>query len=108
SRKSLVTVPLYDYYGFIQIYGHILARAGYIFGESIALPNPIFTRIISEQITDLVLVPHTLRELLRLATGERAEAIRRLNFMTSSSDALTPELLAQAFAVNPSLAVFNI
>ena len=42
SRKSLVTVPLYEYYGFIQIYGHILSQCGYIFGETIRPSGPTF------------------------------------------------------------------
>jgi len=108
ARRSLLTVPLYDYYGFIQIYSHILAQSGCILGESIAFPDQVFQRIRDEQVTDLVLVPHTLREMLRVETGERHETIRRLQFMTSSSDALTPELLQQAFQVHPGLKIFNI
>jgi acyl-CoA synthetase (AMP-forming)/AMP-acid ligase II len=99
---------LYDYYGFIQIYSHLLARTGWIFGESIAFPESIFRRIPEEGVTDLVLVPHTLRELLKLAVGKRREALQSLQFMTSSSDMLTPELLKKAFEVNPALTIVNI
>lgn len=108
SRKSLITVPLYDYYGFIQIYSHILAGCGFILGESIGFPEQIFQKITRESVTDLVLVPHTLRELLRLAAGPRAEAMRHLRYVTSSSDTLLPELLRQAFEVNPEVTIFNI
>jgi len=107
-RKSLVTVPLYDYYGFIQIYSHILAQCGYILGESIVLPDQLFRRIREEEVTDLVLVPHTLREILRMIGDHHADVIRNLRYMTSSSDALTPDLLRQAFVLNPDLKVFNI
>ena len=108
SRKSLVTVPLYDYYGFIQIYGHILGQCGYILGESIGLPDQLFRRIREEQVTDLVLVPHTLREMLRIMDNDYVDIITQLQFMTSSSDILTRDLLEQAFAINPGLKVFNI
>jgi long-chain acyl-CoA synthetase len=107
SRKSLVTVPLYDYYGFIQIYGHILGQCGYIFGESIGLPDQLFRRIREEQVSDLVLVPHTLREMLRII-GNHDDVIRHLKYMTSSSDVLTPDILMQVFDLNPDLKVFNI
>jgi len=64
SRTSLATVPLYDYYGMIQIYGHLLSGAGWILGEGIAFPRQLFQRILDEPVTDLVLVPHTLRRIL--------------------------------------------
>ena len=107
-RKSLVTVPLYDYYGFIQIYSHLLAGTGYIFGESIAFPEQIFRRIRNGDVTDLVLVPHTLREILRLSRGARLEVLKKLQYITSSSDVLTAKLLEDTFAANPELKVFNI
>ena len=107
-RKSLVTVPLYDYYGFIQIYGHILGQCGYILGETIGLPDQLVTRIRKEQVTDLVLVPHTLREILRVMDSDHRDVIAQLQFMTSSSDILTRDLLEQAFALNPALKVVNI
>ena len=34
SRRSLITVPLYDYYGVIQLYSHVLAKAACTLGES--------------------------------------------------------------------------
>ncbi|OPY15868.1 MAG: Long-chain-fatty-acid--CoA ligase [Syntrophus sp. PtaB.Bin138] len=108
SRRSVVTVPLYDYYGFIQIYGHILGQCGYIFGDSIGMPHQLLKRIHEEKATDLVLVPHTLREMLRLTGTDHVDVIRQLRFMTSSSDILTRDLLEQAFAINPDLKVINI
>ena len=108
SRKSLATVPLYDYYGFIQIYGHLLGRCGYILGESILFPDRILKKIREERVTDLVLVPYTLRELLRMITVNKSDALQHLKFMTSSSDLLTPDLLTHVFSLNPDLRVFNI
>jgi long-chain acyl-CoA synthetase len=107
-RKSLVTVPLYDYYGFIQIYGHLLGQCGYIFGESIGFPDRILKTVLKENVTDLVLVPFTLRELLRIISIKNSDVIQHLNFITSSSDLLTPDLLTNVFKLNPVLRIFNI
>ena len=108
SRKSLVTVPLYEYYGFIQIYGHIISQSGYIFGETIGLPDQLFRRILDEKVTDLVLVPYTLREIVRLIKESKNNAIKNLKFITSSSDVLTADLMRQAFDLNPDMKIFNI
>lgn len=107
-RNSLVTVPLYDYYGFIQIYSHILANCGYILGESMVFPDQLLRRIREEKVTDLVLVPHTLREMLRIIGEHYTDVIRDLRYMTSSSDTLTSDLLKRVFVLNPDLKVFNI
>jgi len=108
SRKSMVTVPLYDYYGFIQIYGHILSQCGYIFGETISLPSQLIKRLLDEKVTDLVLVPHTLREIVRLIKESNNNAIKNLKFMTSSSDILTSDIMKPAFNQNPDMKIFNI
>ena len=108
SRKSLVTVPLYDYYGFIQIYGHILSHCGYIFGETIGFPDQLIKRILDEKVTDLVLVPHTLREIVRLIQEGNTNAISNLKIMTSSSDILTSDIMKSAFDLNPDMKIFNI
>lgn len=108
TRRSMVTVPLYDYYGFIQLYSHLLAGTGYIFGESVAFAESIFQRIQEENVTDLVLVPHTLRELLKSNSARKRAAFQSLKFITSSSDALTPELLRDVFSINPELKIVNI
>jgi acyl-CoA synthetase (AMP-forming)/AMP-acid ligase II len=77
-------------------------------GESISLPSQLFRRIREEKVTDLVLVPHTLREMLRIVGSDHVDVIQNLHYMTSSSDLLTPDLLKQTFALNPDLKVFNI
>lgn len=108
SRKSLVTVPLYDYYGFIQIYGHLLSHCGYILGEAISRPDQLFQRILDEKVTDLVLVPYALREIVRRIKEGNENAIRNLKFITSSSDFLTSDVMKQAFELNPDMKIFNI
>ncbi len=108
SRKSLVTVPLYDYYGFIQIYGHLLSQCGFIFGETISLPDQLFQRILDEKVTDLVLVPYALREIVHLIKENNNNAIKNLKFITSSSDFLTADMMKQAFNLNPDMKIFNI
>jgi acyl-CoA synthetase (AMP-forming)/AMP-acid ligase II len=107
-RKSLITVPLYDYYGFIQIYSHILGQCGLVFGENIGLPDQLFRRILDEDITDLVLVPHTLREMLRILGNDQNGVMRKLQIITTSSDVLTADILKQTFSLNSKLKVFNI
>ncbi len=108
SRKSLVTVPLYEYYGLIQIYGHILSQCSFIFGETVSLPDQLFQRILDEKVTDLVLVPYTLREIVRLIKETNNNAIKNLKFITSSSDTLTADIMKQAFDLNPDMKIFNI
>ena len=108
SRKSLVTVPLYDYYGFIQIYGHILGNCGFLFGDNTAFPGRIMQRIIEEDITDLVLVPYTVSQIIKLKKEQKKSGIRRLKFITSSSDVLSPNILNEVFAINPKVRVYNI
>ena len=68
----------------------------------------IFRRIQNGDVTDLVLVPHTLREILRFSQGARLEVLKKLQYITSSSDVLTAQLLEDTFAANPELKVFNI
>ncbi len=108
NRRSLVTVPLYDYYGLIQIFGHALAGASFVFGENIALPGGLFKRIANGQITDLVLVPYTLRRLLQVIAEEGQQIMEKLEVITSSSDVLSDDILRRTFDLNPRLRVFNI
>jgi long-chain acyl-CoA synthetase len=103
-----VTVPLYDYYGFIQIYGHILGQCGFIFGDSLGLPDQFLRRFREERFTDLVLVPHTLREMLRMPGFDRRNIFQSLQVITSSSDTLSTDLLDDVFSLNPGLKIFNI
>lgn len=108
NRRSLVTVPLYDYYGLIQIFGHALAGASFIFGESIGLPGGLFKRLADDKITDLVLVPYILRRMLQIAGEEGAHLMQKLEVITSSSDVLSDDILRSTFEINPRLRIFNI
>ena len=108
-RTSVVTVPLFDYYGFIQIYSHLLGGSRCIMGESSAFPARILSAIEDGCATDLVSVPHTLRKLVELAeSGAAAGALASLGTVTSSSDYLDPALVERLSALNPSLVVYNI
>jgi len=112
SRRSLVTVPLYDYYGLIQLYSHAVAKAAVTLGESGQFPSSAFEAIDAQIITVIVLVPFTLKALLHYAQdskcNEHRETWRRVTYVASSSDQLSPELLRRAFALNPGLAVVNV
>ena len=112
SRRSLITVPLYDYYGLIQLYSHGMAKAACTFGESGQFPRSAFETIDSQAITDVVLVPFTLKALLDYAQNakdnEYRQTWRRVAYVASSSDQLTPDLLRSAFTLNPGLAVVNV
>jgi acyl-CoA synthetase (AMP-forming)/AMP-acid ligase II len=108
GRRTLVTLPLYDYYGFIQIYAHILAGCSYVIGEGPSFPLQLLDQLAATAATDLALVPHTLRQLLKLVQTTRREAFAGLKVITSSSDVLTEDLLQETFAANPAVSVFNI
>jgi acyl-CoA synthetase (AMP-forming)/AMP-acid ligase II len=108
GRRTLVTLPLYDYYGFIQIYAHILAGCSYVLGEGPSFPLQLLDQLGATEATDLALVPHTLRQLLKLVQTTRREAFAGLRVITSSSDVLTEDLLRETFATNPAVSVFNI
>jgi acyl-CoA synthetase (AMP-forming)/AMP-acid ligase II len=112
SRRSLITVPLYDYYGMIQIYSHALAKAACTFGESGQFPESAFRMIGKHAITDVVLVPFTLKALLDFAESddrrECRQAWHKVAFVASSSDQLSADLLERAFASNPDLTVVNV
>jgi O-succinylbenzoic acid--CoA ligase len=108
SRRSLVTVPLYDYYGYIQILSHILCGAGWIGGESIAFADGLIKRLAAGDVTDLVLVPYSLRRLLSAPPEKSRSALRAICCIASSSDILTDDLLEALFEVNSDLAVFNV
>jgi long-chain acyl-CoA synthetase len=106
--KSVVTVPLYDYYGLIQIFGHVLGGGCYIFGLSPSFPKQFFRVLKDEGTTDLVLVPHTLGKLVRVSSALTKEGMSSLRRITSSSDVLTEDLLSETFEVNGDLTVVNI
>ncbi len=108
TTRSLVTVPLYDYYGLIQVLGHILGGAGYIFGYSPAFAKQLHRVLQDENVTDLVLVPHTLRKLTEGTSQPGCDGIRSLRRITTSSDTLMEDVLRRAFQINPGLIVVNI
>ena len=111
SRRSLIMVPTYDYYGLIQLYSHAMAKAACTLGESGQFPRSAFDEITSQAITDLVLVPFTLKALLDYAhrsSDEYQQAWRKVAYVASSSDQLSPDLLTGAFALNPGLSVVNV
>jgi len=112
SRRSLITVPIYDYYGFIQLYSHALAKAGCTVGESGQFPRSVLEAIDSQAISDIVLVPFTLKALLDYVRNSKSNEFRqvwlRLAYLASSSDQLSPELLRGAFMLNPDLAMVNV
>jgi acyl-CoA synthetase (AMP-forming)/AMP-acid ligase II len=108
DRRTVVTPPMYDYYGYIQIFGHALRGAGCIFGESAAFPESLGRVIDGGEATDLAVVPFTLRLLLALAKKQLRPTFAALRYLTSSSDVLTSDLLNRLLALNPRLVVYNI
>ncbi len=111
SRRSLITVPLYDYYGLIQIYSHAQAKAACTLGESGQFPRSAFAAIDAQAITDIVLVPFTLKALVDYAqskVNEYQQTWRRVAYVASSSDQLSPDLLRDAFTLNAGLTVVNV
>jgi long-chain acyl-CoA synthetase len=89
-----------------------MAKAACTFGESGQFPRSAFETIDSQAITDVVLVPFTLKALLDYAQNakdnEYRQTWRRVAYVASSSDQLTPDLLRSAFTLNPGLAVVNV
>lgn len=107
TRKSLVLVPLYDYYGFIQIYSHILAGAAIITGESNVFINSLFEKI-NGGVTDLVTVPHGINEIIRNISDKNLAIFKKLKVITSSSDILSEDLLNKIFSCNSNLIIYDI
>lgn len=108
DRRTLVTVPMYDYYGYIQILGHVLRGAGCIYGESSAFLGSLLKAIEAEQATDLAIVPFSLRQILGAVEKGARPTLEKIRFVTSSSDMLGEDLLARAFGLNPELVVYNV
>lgn len=108
ATMSMVTVPLYDYYGMIQVFGHILGRGAYAFGMNSSVPGPLLTAVRNLGCTDLVLVPHTLRALLGAPEPSVRFAFETLKRLTSSSDMLTQDLLEKLFHLSPNVTLVNI
>jgi acyl-CoA synthetase (AMP-forming)/AMP-acid ligase II len=108
SRRTVVTVPLYDYYGVIQIVAHLMARASLVVGETIAFPKDLLGCVRRTRATDLAVVPYTLGKLLAAAEQLDPSALESLEWIQTSSDVLTPELLERTFGFAPGVRVVNI
>ncbi len=108
GRKSVATVPLYDYYGLIQVFGHALSGATLVLGQSLAFPGSLLQTVADPAITDLVAVPYGLRQLVRRVARSQPSPLRHLRFVTSSSDVLSEDVLTAVFALNPDVTVVDI
>jgi len=108
ERTTVITPPLYDYYGYIQSFAHAMAGAGCVIGESAALPGSLVEAIKTNRATDLALVPYSLRQVLDAAERESSDFLQTVRYITSSSDVLTAPLLARLFALAPHMIVYNI
>ncbi len=112
GRRSLIMVPLYDYYGAIQLYSHALVGASCAVGESGQFPKAALDAIGSQSITDVVLVPFTLQTLLDYTESSKGAGLRavwrNVSHIASSSDQLAFRLLQRAFALNPEMKVVNV
>lgn len=108
SRCSLVTVPLFDYYGMIQIFGHLLAGSRFRFGVSTAFRGSFFEALSADNWTDLVAVPFGLKQMVEHAQEDPSKPLSDLKYITSSSDHLTNELLGSLFELNGGVRVVNI
>ncbi len=104
----MVTVPLYDYYGMIQIFGHILGGGVCIFGWNTGLLGQFMSAVVTHSCTDIVLVPHTLRSLVSSPSAAVSVGIKSLRRLTSSSEILSDELLQKLFLINPEITAVNI
>jgi acyl-CoA synthetase (AMP-forming)/AMP-acid ligase II len=108
TTLSMVTVPFYDYYGMIQIFGHILGKGAYAFGMNSSVPGPLLAAVGSLGCTDLVLVPYTLTTLLSAPEPSVRSAFGMLKRLTSSSDMLTQAVLEKLFHLSPNITLVNI
>ena len=108
STSSMVTVPLYDYYGMIQIFGHIIGGGSYAFGYQTGLADQFLRTMHDLSCSDLVLVPFTLRNLLGADEKAKHIGFRNLRRITSSSDTLTADLLCGVFDKNSEIVIVNI
>ena len=108
KTKSMVTVPFYDYYGLIQIFGHILGGGSYILGLNPSFAKQFYGVLKDESVTDLVVVPYTLKRLTEVSRDAGENGMSTLRRITSSSDMLTADILARTFELNPNVTIVNI
>lgn len=108
DRRTIVTPPIYDYYGYIQFFAHALEGAGYIIGESAAYPKSLTGLLETGDVTDLAIVPFALQQLIDFAEKKFPTFFQSLHHLTSSSDILTDSQLERLFAMAPHLTAYNI
>ena len=108
DRQTIVTPPSFDYYGYIQIFGHIMRGSGIIVGESIAFMGSLIKAIEEGSPTDLAIVPYAMQQMLNVLENKSSKLLNKLSVITSSSDTLSETLLKRSFAMNPNLTIFDI
>jgi acyl-CoA synthetase (AMP-forming)/AMP-acid ligase II len=108
ERKTVVTPPLYDYYGFIQMPAHLLAGASIVVGQNSFSPKDIGEAIRSHRATDIALVPYVLRRILDYAHMERHSTFAHIRHLQSSSDVLDAVTVNRAFSISPALSIYDI
>lgn len=107
GRRSMITVPFFDYYGLIQIHSHVLAGAEIVIGESVAFTVPLIRRAQEAAITDLVGVPYGLRRIFLSADGG-AGPLSSLRVIASSSETLTPDVQTMIFSCCPGAEIIDV
>ena len=108
GRRTLVTPPMYDYYGYIQFFAHALRAGTCVIGESSAFPKSLFGAMTDTGATDLAVVPFSLKQLIEFDESAAHGLFRTIRRVTSSSDVLSFDLLERVFALNPDLIVHDI
>ncbi len=108
ERRSLATVPLYDYYGLIQIYSHLLAGGELVIGETPIFPASVLHQVKRLGVTDLVGVPFGLRQIFGTAAKTGDPSLGGLQVVTSSSEMLSTDILRLIFEQCPDATVFDI
>ena len=108
ERRSLATVPLYDYYGLIQIYSHLLAGSELVIGETPIFPASVLRQVERLGVTDLVGVPFGLRQIFRTAAETGDASLGGLQVVTSSSEMVSPDILRLIFEECPNATAFDI
>jgi long-chain acyl-CoA synthetase len=106
-RRSVIGVPHFDYYGLIQFYSHAVAGACVVYGGRLIFPKDIEQRL-AVGVTDLVTVPFGLAHIVRQVRQHKLKSFGALAVITSSSDMLTDQVLAEIFDLNPTVKVFDI
>jgi long-chain acyl-CoA synthetase len=107
SRRSLITVPLFDYYGLIQVHSHILAGAEVVLGESVAFAASLVDQAERAEVTDLVGVPYGLRRIFA-SLDDGGSRLAGLQMVTSSSDTLVSDVQSLIFSACPGVEIVDV